>query len=85
MSEPDAEQIEADLAVTRERLAVTIDTIAERVNPRNLAQQGTAGAKALVIDPAGGPRLARIGIVAGAVGAVIVLFVLAGRRTRGRL
>lgn len=79
-----AEQIEADLAQTRERLATTIDAIVARVHPKTLMQEGKTGAKGLVIDPESGLRTGRIAAVVGTVAAVAGLFVLARKRSRGR-
>lgn len=78
------DQIEADLLVTRERLAATIDELVERVHPRALAGRGLAGAKAAVIDEDGHPRTDRIVKIAAGVGGAVVVLVLLRKFARGR-
>lgn len=78
------EQIEADLAATRLRLAATIDELVERVHPRALAHRGVAGAKAAVVDADGKPRTERIVKMAAGVGGVVVALVLLRKFVRGR-
>jgi Protein of unknown function (DUF3618) len=61
-------QIKSDIAVTRDRLAGTVDQIADRVNPKNVAERVKAAAKAQVIDPVTGePRYDRLGVAGGVV------------------
>lgn len=67
-------QIEADLTATRERLAVTVDSLVDRVHPRNVAQRTLASVKARFVDDDGRPSPAKIAPLAGAVlGTVAVL------------
>ena len=68
-------EIEADIERTRARLAGTVDAIAERVKPANVARRGALSARAQVIDPQGNLRPKRVAVlaaaVAGAVGLVL--------------
>jgi hypothetical protein len=71
-----AAEIEADIEQTRLRLQGTIDTIAERVKPSNLARRGVDAAKAQVVDPnGGGLRTTRAVALAGGLVAVVGLVV----------
>jgi hypothetical protein len=67
-------EIEADIERTRARLAGTVDAIAERVKPANVARRGVDAAKAQLVDQNGSLRPDRVAIlglaVAGAVGLV---------------
>ena len=73
-------EIEADIERTRQRLAGTVDAIADRVKPANVARRGAESAKAQVIDERGQVRTGRAVGIAAAVVAVVGL--LAWRRTR---
>jgi hypothetical protein len=73
-------EIEADIERTRLRLQGTVDAIAERVSPANVARRGVESAKAQVVDPDGSLRTARVAALA--VGAVAVVGVLLWRRGR---
>jgi len=68
-------EIEADIERTRARLAGTVDAIAERVKPANVARRGAESAKAQVVDEQGNLRAKRVAVlavaVAGAVGLVL--------------
>ena len=68
-------EIEADIERTRARLAGTVDEIAERVKPANVARRGAESAKAQVVDAQGNLRTKRVAVlavaVAGAVGLVL--------------
>ena len=68
-------EIEADIERTRVRLAGTVDAIAERVKPANVARRGAESAKAQVVDEQGNLRAKRVAVlavaVAGAVGLVL--------------
>ena len=69
------EEIERMIERTREQLAVTIDTLAYRVSPRELARRWTERARLALSDADGHlsrTRLAAIGGVAGAVVALVV-------------
>ena len=73
-------EIEADIEATRARLAGTVDAIAEKVKPANVARRGAESAKAQVVDPAGNLRTERVAILA--VGVAVVVGLLIWRRTR---
>jgi hypothetical protein len=77
-----AAEIEADIERTRLRLQGTIDTIAARVKPSNVARRGAATAKAQVVDAEGAVRTVRV-VALAAVGAALVGLALLHRR-RGR-
>lgn len=71
------EQIDADLAATRERLAATIDSLVDRAHPVALARRGADGAKGWVVDESGALRTERIvKIAAGVTGTVLTLALL---------
>jgi hypothetical protein len=73
-------EIEAEIEQTRQRLAGTVDAIADRVNPANVARRGAESAKAQVVDERGQVRTGRAAAVATAV--VAVLGFIAWRRNR---
>jgi hypothetical protein len=66
-----ARQIEADLDQTRARLAATVDTLAERVQPRSIATRGADRAKQVVVTPDGRVRIGRMVKVAVSAAAVL--------------
>ena len=73
-------EIEADIERTRQRLAGTVDAIADRVKPANVARRGAESAKAQVLDERGRVRTGRAVGIAAAFVAVVGL--LAWRRSR---
>lgn len=73
-------EIEAEIERTRARLAGTVDAIAERVKPANVARRGVESAKAAVVDERGDLRPDRVAAAAVAVAAVVGLLVW--RRSR---
>ena len=79
-----AEQIEADIAATRARLASTVDELVDRASPKNLALRQVEQAKSQVFDEQGQLRtqklLAVVGALAGVVGVLLVIRRLVGRR-----
>jgi Protein of unknown function (DUF3618) len=75
-----AAEIEADIERTRERLQVTVDAIADRVTPANVARRQVEAAKAQVIDPETGLRTVRV--VALSVGVLAVVGLIVWRRSR---
>ena len=78
-----AEQIEADIAATRARLASTVDELVDRAHPKNVAKRQVEQARSQVFDETGQLRTQKIVAVAGAVaGLVAVLLVI--RRLVGR-
>ncbi|MGW7680401.1 DUF3618 domain-containing protein [Kribbella sp. NPDC054772] len=79
-----AEQIEADIAATRVRLASTVDELVDRANPKNVALRQVEQAKSQVFDEQGQLRTQKIvavaGAVVGVVGVLLVIRRLVGRR-----
>ena len=73
-------EIEAEIERTRQRLAGTVDAIADRVKPANIARRGAESAKAQVVDKRGQVRTGRAAGVAAA--AVAVVGLLVWRRNR---
>jgi hypothetical protein len=73
-------QIEADIEATRARLAGTVDAIADRVKPANVARRGVDAAKAQVVAPDGSLRVERVAALAAVVAGVVGLVVW--RRSR---
>ena len=73
-------QIESDIEHTRLQLQGTIDAIAERVAPANVARRGTEKAKAQVLDPEGGLRTTRVIVLVA--GAALVVGLVVWRRRR---
>lgn len=73
-------QIEADIDATRLRLQATIDAIAARVSPANVARRGAVAAKAQVVESNGSLRTTRVVALAAVVVAVVGL--VAWRRGR---
>jgi len=66
-------EIEADIERTRARLAGTVDAIAERVKPANVARRGAESAKAQVVDEQGNLRAKRVAVLAVAVAGAVAL------------
>jgi hypothetical protein len=78
------DQIEADIAATRARLADTVDELVDRANPRNVAKRQVEQAKSQVYDDEGNLRTQKIASVAGAVAGVLVLLLLVRRLVNRR-
>jgi len=82
---PDA--IEAEIAQTRAHLASTIDELAVRAQPREIARRQTESVKARVVDathtPEGDLRVERVGAIAAVAAAVLVVLAVLHRRHRG--
>jgi hypothetical protein len=74
------DQIEADLERTRAELSRTVDQIADRVAPRNIARRALASVKAQVVDGNGQLRIGRVVVAAAGVTAFIAF--TAWRRRR---
>ena len=66
-------EIEAEIEAARQRLAGTVDAIAERVRPANVARRWVEAAKAQVIDSDGHLRVTRVAVLGGAVAAGVGL------------
>jgi hypothetical protein len=69
------EQITAEIAETRDRLASTIDKLVYRVKPKTIASRQLAGVKAKFFKPDGSVDAAMVGKVAGGVVGFVVLVV----------
>ena len=68
-----ADQIEADIAAARSRLAGTLDDLQDRVRPENIAKRGLAKAKGVYVSPEGGVRVERVAATAVAVVGALLL------------
>jgi hypothetical protein len=79
----DPDRLVADIDVTRNRLASTIDQIVDRAHPRNVAQRALNNVKDRFLAPDGSVRMETVGPVAGALAGVVVL-VVALRRFVGQ-
>ncbi len=83
-SDPDA--LQAAIEVRREHLSVTLDELAQRVKPANLANEAkdeaVDRAKRAVSDEDGNVLYERVAAIGAAVLAVVVTMVVARRRTR---
>ena len=66
-------EIEADIEATRARLAGTVDAIAYRVKPANVARRGARGLMSQVVDRNGNLRADRAAVLAAVVGGVVGL------------
>ncbi|MBS9533468.1 DUF3618 domain-containing protein [Mycobacterium sp. M1] len=75
MAERDPDRIKKDIDQAREQLASTVDILAERANPRRLADQAKARAVGFVTQPA---------VLASLAGVGGLLVILAVRRIRRR-
>lgn len=79
-------QLEADIAATRVRLAATVDELVDKAHPKNVAKRQVDQAKAQVYDEQGNLRTQKLiavgGAVAGAIGVLLVIRGLVGRRAR---
>ena len=68
-----ADEIEQNLAATRERLAGALDALQNKVRPENLMKDGLAKVKGIYVKPDGGVRIERVAATAAAVVGVVVL------------
>lgn len=75
MGSRSADQITADIAVTRERLAGTIDQLVYRTKPKTIIQRQVESTKASFYDADGELDKAKIAKIAGAIIGVVVLIV----------
>jgi hypothetical protein len=84
MSEKSVEQLRAEIAASRERLAGTIDELTTRAAPRALMQRQSEAAKqrfaAATTTPQGDLRTERIAAVAAAVAVLLVVRCMLRRR-----
>ena len=63
MADRDPDSIKADIDEARDQLALTVDSLAERANPRRLADDLKAGVVRFVKQPAVAISLAGVGVV----------------------
>jgi len=75
VAERDPDTIKKDIDQAREQLASTVDLLASRANPRQLADQAKARAVAIVTQPA---------VMASLAGVGGLILILAIRRIRNR-
>lgn len=77
MADKQLTELEAEIEVTREHLAATIDQLAHRASPKTIARREISSVKAYFVDPVtGAPRQDHILKVAGGVAGFVVLFVV---------
>ncbi len=78
------EEIEAEIAATRARLASTVDELVDKAHPRNIAKRQVERARSQIFDENGNLRTQKIGSVAGAIAGVLVLLLLVRRLVNRR-
>jgi len=93
----DADQIQADVGATRDRIAAAVENLVDQVHPQHVKHRQVAGArhfahvelqhlKAMVFTARGDLRTDRLaaagGAAAGAVGLLLVLRAVVQRRRR---
>lgn len=83
MAQKSAKQIEAELAASRSRLAGTIDELAFRAQPKEIAKRQTESARLALTDATrtadGDLRNDRVAMGLGGLGALMLLLGLAKR------
>jgi hypothetical protein len=83
----DKDQIEADLAATRDRLTSAVESLIDQVHPQRIKQREIAGArrfltteiesaKSLVYNARGDLRTDRLAVAGGAVAGLVTLLVV---------
>ena len=81
------EAIEAEIAVSRDHLATTIDELSVRVKPKEISRRQVAAAKARFVEatrtPEGELRLERVGAMVAGSAVLLVLAILHIRHHRG--
>ena len=75
------DQVEAELAAARRRLATTVDDLAEAVSPQEVAKRQADKVKSAFVDADGKVRVDRVAKVAGAVIGLITLRTVVRRRS----
>lgn len=75
VADRDPEAIKHDIDVARDQLAATVDSLAERANPRRLADDLKAGVIGFVQKPA---------VLASLAGVGVLVVVVTVRRVRNR-
>lgn len=73
MADRDPDSIKQDIDQARDQLATTVDALAERANPRRIADDAKAGLVAFVKKPA-------VAVSLAGVGAIVIVIVI--RRIR---
>jgi hypothetical protein len=73
------QEIEAEIVQARQNLASTLDLLADRTNPKNVAKRGAAKARGLVQNPDGSIKTKQVAIIAGVV---LLLVVYRVRKSR---
>jgi hypothetical protein len=63
VAERDPEVIKQEIAAARDRLAVTVDSLAERANPQRVAEDLKATALRFLKQPAVAASLAGVGVL----------------------
>lgn len=63
MADRDPEVIKAEIAQARDRLAVTVDSLAERANPQRVADDLKSAVLRFVKQPAVAAALAGVGVI----------------------
>ena len=63
MADRDPEVIKQEIAQARDRLAVTVDSLAERANPQRVAEDLKATALRFIKQPAVAATLAGVGVL----------------------
>ena len=76
------DQVEADLAAARLRLANTVDDLAEAVSPQELARRQAEKVRGFFVEPDGAVRTERVAKVAAVVVGVLTLRGVVRRRSR---
>jgi hypothetical protein len=74
------DEIEADLAKTRERLAGRLDELTEYVSPKNVADRQVAKIKSVFVDEYGGIKPDKVLIAAGVAVGIFAVVAIARRR-----
>ena len=75
MADRDPDSIKQDINQARDQLATTVDALAERANPRRIADDAKAGVVAFVTKPV-------VAVSLAGVGALVVVLLI--RRIRRR-
>ncbi|CAB4876941.1 unannotated protein [freshwater metagenome] len=73
VTEPTPDELEAMIVQARERLAESVDSLADAANPMALAETGLKAVKDFFIDPETGLRTSRVAKVAGGVVGFLLL------------
>jgi len=76
------EQVEAELAAARLRLAHTVDDLADAVSPQVIARRQADKVKGFFVQPDGSVRTDRVAKIAGAVVGLLTLRTVVRHRSR---